>query len=966
MNLRQCRETLGLSQPFVAANSKIAFRSYRRCEANEGRITTAQWRLILPVLGNTYLKKQDSIQSHTLRAELLQFLNNPLGINAFTVTPDDSAPTGNGKGEKTHAKREGNNPEHPVAAGSDWSPTGTGCQEVGDNPVGIHEYREREIQPENEESRFDSEHAGSDGEGISAAIRENEHSEIDSHQIGVDRDTASNIINAAEMFRRAIVLESQQEDQPWKQKTQSYGKESASTEPTGSLTALKTTCSNAALKPPSLSNSWETATPSDGISTERGPCEPSKANLSIAPQKSTESETTKANSFPTANSGTCPSNSAWIQPSIESLTARAANPSQALPKSYSSIQKNTSPETIHRLAWLEAQSSRSESLQRLLCSSEGKESDILAAHDALYLFNFTTLNEAEAAARYWRVAGEGKSLTRRIFREAIINAGLVGPIPTNEDELKKSHARLCQIMNRNGGEVKGAERESNHRYQNYNDRWTEMISFLMGAIRREQQGGPRENVEDAFKSTASRWTLLSNIFPAIENELKEIWNRNGNQEKFPSLKRIYQRIPEFFGGANRLEEVDRYERMMLGFQAEFPTQVIGFDATGLDCDVEHAWGDCSSGRGKRWAFAMVDYKSGFKWLVAPHVKSEAAGWSESFDTLIKRLPAAPQFCFADRMSHLFMSLCDLKPGEDILRRPVSTIPLGVYALLMMGVDVRINAAHSPTQKAQVERGIGIIKDHFNGRMAGRACRLERAGKLPLKDANGKKLRRRRFASEGEFQKEITATLNEVNTHPDFRGSGNSSHFLLNEYQPGIEKREPRRLILEWWSKFLELAPYIRVCAPQGSNRFAMYESGVAIGEVETPYSDEARPKTILVVPCGLIEGEDENAVRCFAISSRGNVSVKLVSAKLYKRDAYGDIECKPTIGGYIAAPETLQKKSLAFAQKAADEYERTLPAQIIPEIVKPQRSPISAEPTEIDLEKLLRINEEARKKTGSA
>lgn len=573
-------------------------------------------------------------------------------------------------------------------------------------------------------------------------------------------------------------------------------------------------------------------------------------------------------------------------------------------------------------------------------------------------FSARALDEAETAQRYFGCHRQpGQSLARRVLLECMISSGVLGTPPRYKSkDWRRMERCIRHRIQRAGQGVRNTERPARKPDEAKREQWAALVEYIGGALKREELLGPRHDVDARFAETGSRLNQLLALLrvPGVRAQAESIWNKERADPEtgevlepgpFPSVEALLRKIAESHGPADRLAGYERYTREYLGWKAAWAGQAIGLDATGLDIEVQGAWGDTNGGKPKRWAFVMVDAASGKQWIFAPHVRSEQAGWPAAADWLFKKLDWAPEYVFADRIGALFEGLGGLVPGEELLKRRKPAVPLGILALLACGVQVKVSRPETPTGKAFVERGIGVAKDHLVGLLVERAATLEHAGRLPQQDGRraGRQVRRRHFDSEPDFQRCLSALVEHVNGLPDFRESGKSRDHWFFQHTASLERRRgDRALVADPWPKFLELAQRIRVCILQGSEVIATHDGGEAFARLNAPFVStikdsadgqrriEARPAVVLAIPSGMLANDQDGLWRCYIIEKRqGLPAIQYAEATAYAKGDFGYSTGLNPLGVYRLRPETAEEEQRHAAQTAAAKYAETLPAQVM-------------------------------------
>ena len=594
--------------------------------------------------------------------------------------------------------------------------------------------------------------------------------------------------------------------------------------------------------------------------------------------------------------------------------------------------------------------------KRLLENPNTPAAEISLARDALQGLDFAGLSMQRLAAAYAACARKpGVNACRRVLIELGVNAGLAGAVPkfgTKGWNLTQNRLRLR--LHRLAANAKLPERPARQADAEKCEQWRGLIEFVGGALRRAQQTGPRDDVDPRFAKTPSRTALLQGLFAQCDRATGEyffatkaehIWRGLDrdvgpfkNPGAFPTFATILRKIAELHGPADRLRDYDEYTRRFWGWQAEYPGQAIGFDATGLDVEVQNAWGDTSTGKPMRWAFFTVDAASGYQTIYAPECGSEQAGWKGgACDWLVKQLHRPPEYVFTDRISSLFEGLGTLAPG-DCVNRLQGGAPLGIYFLLACGALPKVGKPETPTNKAFVERGIGIAKDQFGGILECIAGEREHAGTLPRHDARGRRLRRRRFDNEPSFQHSIRRLTDHVNNLPDFRDSGKSRADWWNTAE-SQRRRELRHLVSDAWNRFLAILKDVRVCVVEQGELVCTQRGGVPVAKLNAPVADDDRGAVMLLLPGGLLASDAPGLVRCYAIRKReGLTAITLYEGQSCEVLDYGYRGIPRPIGDYRLRPETEPEQQRHAAQTAAQKYEETLPEQqVAPAAARPPK-----------------------------
>lgn len=590
-------------------------------------------------------------------------------------------------------------------------------------------------------------------------------------------------------------------------------------------------------------------------------------------------------------------------------------------------------ETVHYLAFLATLADRSEELRDFLRNPAPSPAVVRTLYDTVFGLDFgSTLNGRLASERYANCHNRpGQKLARSVLLECFISSGAAGPLPDTSKAWCKQQDALRHRFRRALSEAAAPERPRRARNGDRLAQWTELVEYVGGALRREQQQGPRRDVDSRFAETASRRVLLESLFrvPSFQKEAARVWQgQRATPGPFPTVNAILRKIAEAHGSAGRLADYDVYTREMLGWEAEWSGQALGLDATGLDVEVQGAWGDQRDGKPKRWAFFMTDAASGRQWLHAPHCGSEQAGWPDALERLCRQLSWAPEFVFMDRVSTLIEGLSYIAPGEDLIHRRKAAVPLGVLFLLACGARPKVTRPNNPTGKAFVERGIGVAKDHFAGLLAERATALEYGGQLPAADSRARRVRRRRFENEPQFQKCVSALVNHVNTLPNFRGSGKSREEWFNSHAASIAKRQERALVPNAWQEFLRIAPRIRVGILAGADQIATGRGEEAVGQLSAPAAEDDRGAVLLIIPGGLLASDAPGLLRCYAIRRRqGLTCITKYEGTEYAMRDFGYRGPPRPIGEFKAKPETEGEMKRHAAQIAARKYEEALPKQ---------------------------------------
>ena len=588
---------------------------------------------------------------------------------------------------------------------------------------------------------------------------------------------------------------------------------------------------------------------------------------------------------------------------------------------------------------------RSRTLTSMLAEANTQPAIIFLARDALHNLGFEVLSEQAVADAYASCAFKpGVNLARRVLVELGINAGLCGAVPkwgTKEWTAinNRLRARLCRRVS----VAKLPERPMRKPDADKHEQWRALVEFAGGALRRAQQTGPRDDVDPRFAETTSRTALLDGLFAQCDratgdfffaSAAERIWRGLDRKEgpfknpgPLPTRSTILRKIAALHGPADRLRDYDDYTRRFWGWQAEYPDQGVGFDASGLDVEVQNAWGDIRSGKPMRWAFFTVDAASGYQTIYAPECGSEQAGWKGgACDWLVKQLRHAPEYVFTDRVSSLFEVLGALAPG-DCINRQQGGPPLGIYFLLACGARPKVGKPETPTNKAFVERGIGIAKDQFGGILECIAGEREHAGILPLHDARGRRLWRRRFDNEPAFQQAIRRLTNHVNNLPNFRDSGKSRAELWNDPE-SQRRREERRLVPDAWNRFLEMLKDVRVGVVEQGNLLCMHRGGIPVGQLNAPVAEDDAGAVMLLLPGGLLASDAPGLLRCYAIRKRqGLTAISLYEGRACELSRFGYQGIPRPVGEYRLRAETELERQRHAAQTAAAKYEKSLPEQ---------------------------------------